>query len=292
MKRFSQWLATAAVTAGLLGAAFIGPAQAAAPKAAPATRRGGETPVVIFIKRNMPRLPGIDAPQAQPQRAPSGGDPTPAPQAQGKTIYLDPGHGSSDVGAVHKDANGNVDLMERDANLAIALKLADMLRQKGHNVVLTRTDSQAPAMERGTPADLQARADKANRAGADIFVSIHNNGSANTALKGTETFYCADRANSADSQRLAKLVQNGFIANLAKAGYETVDRGAKDDSYIGHYAVLGEDNLARPTQMPAIIGESLFVSNEQDAAQLKRPEIQTAIAKGYFDGIMAYFNNA
>ncbi len=51
--------------------------------------------------------------------------------------------------------------------------------------------------------------------------------------------------------------------------------------------VLGP-RIARPTRRVAILGESLFMTNDADAAQLARPEIRQAIAQGYADGIRAY----
>lgn len=214
----------------------------------------------------------------------------PAPQAKGKLIVIDPGHGGSDPGALHQAGNGQADVTEEDANLAIALKLADMLRADGYEVRVTRsTDTELVPGSKA--ADLQKRVDIANEANADLLISIHHNAAANKSARGTEVWYCADRPFSADGERLAKAVDEAIVRNLRAAGYETVDHGVKDDSKAGHFAITGP-NLARPSKMPSIIGEALYITNDQDAAQLKRPEGIEALARGYFEGIKAYFGDA
>ncbi|HOQ98730.1 MAG TPA: N-acetylmuramoyl-L-alanine amidase [Anaerolineae bacterium] len=212
-----------------------------------------------------------------------------APQTKGKLIFIDPGHGSSDVGAVH-ETNGKVDLTERDVNLDVANRLARMLREAGYDVQMSRDDASAlvPGQE---AADLQARVDKANKANADLLISVHNNGLDNKATRGTEVWYCSDRPFDARNETLAKATQKALVSNLREAGYNTLDRGIKDDKIMGHFAVNGP-NLARPSKMPSITGEPLFITNDQDAAQLAKPEIREAIARGYFQGIQEFYSNA
>ncbi|MDI7276082.1 MAG: N-acetylmuramoyl-L-alanine amidase, partial [Anaerolineae bacterium] len=114
-----------------------------------------------------------------------------APAAKGKLIYIDPGHGGSDPGAVHKADGGQVDVAEEDANLAISLKLADMLRADGYDVQLTRT-SDSEVVPGSKAADLQKRVDMANEAGADLLISVHHNAAGNESARGTEVWYCGD----------------------------------------------------------------------------------------------------
>ncbi len=214
----------------------------------------------------------------------------PAPQAKGKLIVIDPGHGGSDPGALHQSGNGQADVTEEDANLAVALRLADMLRADGYEVQLTRsTDTEVVPGSKA--ADLQKRVDIANEAGADVLISVHHNAAANKSARGTEVWYCSDRPFGAENERLAKAVNEALVRNLREAGYDTVDLGVKDDSKAGHFAITGP-NLARPSEMPSIIGEALYITNDQDAAQLKRPEGIEALARGYFEGIKVYFGDA
>ncbi len=184
-------------------------------------------------------------------------------------------------------SGGVVDLTEEDVNLDVALRLAEMLRQDGYRVRLTRSSDQSLAA--GKAADLQARVDVANQAGADVFVSIHHNGSVNRAERGTEVYYCSHRPYADANRRLALLAQEAIVRNLRQAGHDVVDRGAKDDIIRGHLALLGPRNLPRPSRMPAIIGEALFMTNDADAAALMRPEIREAIARGYFEALKSYF---
>lgn len=278
MNRIKHFVAAATVSAGLLIQAAIIPTtilrpSTASPPAPAATTTAMAAPVAAAPEQNTAPAPAT----------------APVPKPTGKVIYIDAGHGGRDAGAVHEDANGRVDLTEKEVNLAIALKLADMLRQEGYTVRMARTDDTTPGGS--TAADLQARVDQANKAGADLFVSIHNDSSANRSVRGTSVYYCSDRPFSADSQRLATLVNNALTANLQKAGYNAPNHGVKDDEAMGHFAVLAPANLDRASKMPGILGESLYMSNDQDAAQLRKPEVQEAIARGYFEGIHTYFGN-
>lgn len=280
MKQFSQWLLSALLSLGLATQVAATPLRAAAPaeaaKPQPAVEQQGQTPV----GNNMIMFASAADAEAAVQ-----------PQPKGKLIYIDPGHGSSDVGAVHKGPDGQADLLERDVALDVAQQLADMLRREGYDVALTRTAENRPLPNGSQGADLQARVDMANKANADLLISVHFNGLDNKNTRGTEVWYCSDRPFSGDNERLATLVQESLVRNLRDAGYDTVDRGIKDDAKMGHFAVNGP-HISRPSQMPGIIGEPLFMTNDEDAAQLKRPEVRTALAKGYFEGVKAYFESA
>jgi len=230
------------------------------------------------------------------QTQPAGGGAADAAEAgpvapKGKLIVIDPGHGGSDPGAVHKAANGETDIKEEDATLAVAQKLADMLRADGYDVSLTRTEDANVAPGGAKVADLQARVDTANKNEADLLVSVHFNGLQNHDTRGTEVWYCGDRPFAGENMKLATAVQEALVRNLNQAGYETAARGIKDDAKMGHFAINGP-HIARPSNMPGLIGEALFMTNDQDAAQLQRPEIQDTLARGYFEGIKGYFGDA
>ncbi|MCL6445467.1 MAG: N-acetylmuramoyl-L-alanine amidase, partial [Alicyclobacillus sp.] len=113
----------------------------------------------------------------------------------------------------------SVDADLATANLAVALRLADLLRADGYDVRLMRTDDGAVRLSEA--ASLQARADRANEAGADLFISVHHNGSDNRTLRGTEVYYCAHRSFGDDNRRLAQAVLDGIVRNLRQAGYDT-----------------------------------------------------------------------
>ncbi|MBI2887185.1 MAG: N-acetylmuramoyl-L-alanine amidase [Chloroflexi bacterium] len=220
-----------------------------------------------------------------------------------KLVALDPGHGGLEVGA----AQGR--LAEKILNLQIALHLRSLLEAEGFQVVLTREadqrafnlpESQSLSPNNPTRADLQGRVDLANAAGADIFVSIHNNGSSNPSEAGTEVWYAPDRPFGDKNWLLAREVLAGLVEELKAAGYVTANRGLKNGSQFRLFRdrvfplfVLGnprtEPRVTRATQMPGILGESLFLSNGYEASVLAQEHIQVAIARGYLRGITRYF---
>ncbi len=220
-----------------------------------------------------------------------------------RVVALDPGHGGPEVGA----ANGSQ--AEKSINLAIAQHLKTLLEEDGYLVVLTREDEgraftfpENPAgTSRGsTRGDLQARIDIANAAKADIFVSIHNNGSSNTEEAGTEVWFAPDRPFGEQSSVLAEEVLDGIITELSAAGYASPNRGLKNGSRFRVFRnrvfplfVLGKPREApratRATEMPGILGESLFLSNPYEASLLAQDKIRLAIASGYQRGINRYF---
>lgn len=204
-------------------------------------------------------------------------------------VFIDPGHGGPDAGAVHVGPGGEVDLLEKDVDLDISLRLAALLEAAGHEVLLARSEDRGLTPAQTGRQELYARVDMANEAGADLFISVHNNGHSDRSQRGTEVYYCSARPYSDENKRLAIAVQAALVEALRRAGYETVDRAIHDDIevYRGHMGVLGP-RISRPTRMVAVLGESLFVTNDADAAQLARPEIRQAIAEGYAEGIRAY----
>ena len=217
-------------------------------------------------------------------------------------ITLDAGHGGTEIGTSHVFADGTV-LAEKDLNLRVMLRVRDLLRQAGFQVVTTRTtDSQVNADKKDLTGDgkvtlsddLQARIDIANNSGSDIFVSIHFNGTADPNIKGTYIFYDPDRPYADRSKALADIVDASVTKALKDAGYTSVDHGStRDTNVLGgdHYYLLSPktDVVPRPSNMPAIIGEGLFLTNEDDANALRNDNVIEAIARGYVEGIKAYF---
>lgn len=214
---------------------------------------------------------------------------------------MDAGHGGADVGAVHAAANGTADLVEKELNLDVAKRLGALLTASGYNVVQGRlTDSAAAgapgrADRASVRLDMQARVSMADAAQADLFIDIHHNGFGDKAASGAETYYCADRPFAAKSKLLAQLAVDSIVKELANIGYQAVNRGIHDDFGVlragYHYFVLGP-SAQRPTDMPGIIGEALFVTNDADAAILRSDSGRQAIARGYFQAIRAYFEAA
>lgn len=217
------------------------------------------------------------------------------------TVAIEAGHGGpSWFGAVGYDADGNR-LIEKDLALDTALRLDDLLREAGFQTLLLRdgdftlTPFDSADYRPNMIAETQARVDAANGARADVLVSIHFNGSVYAALRGTETYYNPDRSFGAESFALASFVQSELLAALADLGHDVIDRGVRNDAEVGgdpenaHSYLLGTNDGFRPSLMPGIISEALFLSNPDDAARAAEEETRQRLAEAYRDGIAAYF---
>lgn len=194
------------------------------------------------------------------------GDTIESARLVGKTICIDPGHGGSDSGAV-----GGTGTKERDNTLAIALLLRDRLEKNGACIVMTR-DSDKDVAFPGASADeeLGARVDAANEAGADIFLSIHNDSFTSSSASGTTTYHYGD----AESVRLAGLIQKCLVEELG-----TKDRGARFASFY----------VIRYTDMPAVLVEVAFISNPEEEVLLASVDGRFKAAESIFQGIVKYF---
>lgn len=217
-------------------------------------------------------------------------------------VALDPGHGGKEIGASFTFPDGTV-LAEKNLTLLVGLKLQKLLGEGGFDVVMTRiADRGLNEPPRDVTGDdkialadeLQARVDLANSIGADLFLSLHFNGTVSPASRGTQTFFSDGRPQTERSRVLADLVDTNLIKSLAEAGYTSLDRRASSDSSLlgggSHYYLLGpqSDIIKRPSAMPAIIAEALYLTNPDDAAALRQDRILEALAKGYADAIKQY----
>lgn len=233
------------------------------------------------------------------------GTPLATATPQPKVVALDPGHGGPESGSVGVAPSGEP-LAEKDVNLQIARKLRDRLTAAGIRVVLTRDcdcaadpEYKGGGYQGGVNRDLQARVNIANEAKADLFLSIHNNGSANASVSGTEVWYNRDRPFADRNLVFATLVHDDLLAAIRGLGHSVVDRGIRDDSEFRIFRgqafnlyVLGPGTGSRPhpaTQMPSALGESLFLTNPREVALLSQERTLDAIAEGYAQAILEYF---
>lgn len=177
-------------------------------------------------------------------------------------IFIDPGHGGPDPGAV---GNG---VTEEYVNLNVSLELARLLRDAGFNVKIYRTTSDENVLQNKN-ADLSNRAQSANTWGADYFISIHTNSSENTSAQGVEAYVY--RLGGA-SERLAKSITKGVADELGSR-----NRGVMR----ANFAVL------KRTNMPAVLVELGYLTNPTEALNLNSPAWQRAAARGIFNGIIA-----
>lgn len=187
----------------------------------------------------------------------------------GKKITIDPGHGGSDSGAI-----GPTGVCEKDPTLRIGLNLAEMLKQSGAKVYITRkTDTDVAPQPATDVEELQARVDVANKTDSDIFVSIHLDSFTSPSAQGTTGYYYVN--GSSNSERLARYIKEGVIEQIG-----TYDRGTKTSNFY----------VVKHTQMPATLLEVAFVSNPKEEAILKSDDGVKKSAQGIFNGIVRYFS--
>jgi N-acetylmuramoyl-L-alanine amidase len=173
-------------------------------------------------------------------------------------VTIDPGHGGRDPGAV-----GIGGLRETDIVLEVGLQVADLLKQHGVEVILTRRDERE--------IDLEPRVAAANRADADLFVSIHANAISMSRpdVNGVETYFYRSGA----AEEFATIMQ----ASLLDAT-DMNSRGVKEARFF----------VLRRTSMPAILVELGFVTGAEDAPRLADSEFRELLAQAVTRGILHY----
>jgi N-acetylmuramoyl-L-alanine amidase len=213
-------------------------------------------------------------------------------------IVIDAGHGGHDPGAKVRG------LTEAALVLDIAQRLEQLLRaQPGVEVIQTRRAD--------TYVSLEERTEIANRAGADLFISIHANASTNPRTRGVETYVLnfaanpeaeaiAARENAGtartmrqlpdivkaialnnkvdESRELARFVQDSLHAQLRKGDKTLRNLGVKQAPFM---VLVG-------ATMPAILTEVAFVTNSQDAPLLRSPKYRQDVAEALLRGVTRY----
>jgi N-acetylmuramoyl-L-alanine amidase len=217
------------------------------------------------------------------------------------TVVIDAGHGGDDQGA-----RGPRGLLEKDIVLDVARRLAGKLREAGVRVVLTREGDRFVGLEERTSI--------ANDARADLFVSIHANGSDARAARGIETFFVSLDASDEAARRLAAEENQAFAAagKPAEAGGDPLlailgDMIATEhlvDSQEFARLVLGEllttgGAVSRGVkqapfvvlmgvQMPAALVEIGFITNAREEQALAAPAERERIAAGIADAVREF----
>lgn len=196
------------------------------------------------------------------------------------TIFLDPGHGGSDPGAV---GNG---MKEKDIVLEVGLEARKLFEKTPYRVLMTRDSDTNNLTANGknvtTSSSLTMRADFANsnkRTENDIYISIHVNAGGGT---GTETYVFKTTSKldgynyDKESKALATYIQKRLVEYM---GFR--DRGVKQ----ANYAVL------RLTNMPSVLVELGFIDNSSDAAKLKQKYYRQQAAKAIYHGTLDYYGS-
>lgn len=208
-------------------------------------------------------------------------------------VVLDAGHGGWDLGTV-----GRRGLLEKDLVLDIVERAGKLMEDRlGAEVIYTRKDDNYLALEK--------RAEIANLAQAQLFVSVHANYSDYPSARGVETYYSntyssvkartdeADQSTALhnidwtkidirekvhESRRIATSVQRALYGMLASKNPGLPNRGVKE----AHYVVL------TGTSMPAVLAEVSFVSSPTDENNLQSSTYRQKIAEALYSGIARY----
>lgn len=196
-------------------------------------------------------------------------------------VYLDPGHGGFDSGAVAGS------LVEAKVNLSIALAAAERLRAAGVEVKMSRTGDSVPG--KNAKSELVRRTNEANSWGAHAYVSIHCNYLGTGKASGIETY--VQQASSL-SQDLGRRIQAALVAatGLPDRGVRTRDL---DD---GKTYLLGQDpdkdadyfHVLRESKMPAVLIECGFLDHPTDGALLGKPDGQKRIGCTIADAVLGW----
>jgi N-acetylmuramoyl-L-alanine amidase len=217
-------------------------------------------------------------------------------------IVVDAGHGGHDSGTL-----GPGGIEEKDVVLDVALRLGKLLKQRlGADVIYTRDDD--------TFIPLETRTAIANKAQADLFISVHANSSSDPSARGVETYYLnfttsadalevAARENAVSDQSIHQLsdlvkkitlqdkisesrefafdVQQSLYSGLEDGNAGLKDRGVKKAPFV---VLIGAN-------MPSILAEISFLTNPDDAHELRDPEYRERIAESLYRGVSRYVSS-
>jgi N-acetylmuramoyl-L-alanine amidase len=216
-------------------------------------------------------------------------------------IVVDAGHGGHDSGTLGPDG-----IQEKDIVLDVALRVGKLLTQQlGADVIYTRDDD--------TFIPLETRTAIANKSQADLFLSIHANSSRDASARGVETYYLnftaspdalevAARENAVSQQSVHELsdlvkkitlkdkieesrefavdVQSSLYDGLQKGNPGLKDRGVKKAPFV---VLIGAN-------MPSILAEISFLTNPDDAHELRDPDYRQRIAESIYRGVAKYIS--
>src|SRR5579875_628771 len=218
-------------------------------------------------------------------------------------VVIDPGHGGFDPGT--RAANG---LLEKDLALTLSRKLAVALKQRGVRTLLTRDDDRY--------LSLPARTAIADRAGADLFVSIHLNWSPNPNAAGLQVYYLNNTTDRA-TLRLARMENRGQDTVPANGGLDYILSDLRQEYKATQSSALATGMEAAAVDrlraqfgpeihglgahrgsfyvlvgaaMPAVLVEGGFLSNSRETAHLMDPTYQQALVDGLAQTIVQYLN--
>lgn len=184
-----------------------------------------------------------------------------APISRAIKIFLDPGHGGHDPGAVDGTQDDALYTEEKSINLAIALQLRAALLRCGFEVMMSRTGDTYPTLDE--------RAAMANSWGADALICMHSNAATATTPRGIEVFYGTD----ADKALADKIYPH------LEAVSPWSDRGVKLRDTL---------RVLAGATMPAALIEYGFITNPQEEAVLVNAAYQIRMAEATCSGVLSW----
>lgn len=189
-----------------------------------------------------------------------------------KIVVIDVGHGGFDPGKVSAD-----NLLEKDINLAIALRLKAYLEAQDCQVYLTREEDCSlsdPDAKNKKQSDMHNRVTFVEELQPELMISIHQNSFSTTKEHGAQTFYYHT---SDSSHLLAECVQKSLIESVDP---DNTRQEKSNDSYY----------ILKNVSCPAIIVECGFLSNPTESALLNTDIYQDKIAYAISKGVRTYLN--
>ncbi len=276
----------------------VGSSRQAEVAAGPATGSGSS----LNARKGKKGVAAVDPPAPARAAVPTADGETSLVRALGLKvgrIVIDAGHGGHDSGTLGVDG-----LEEKDVVLDVALRLGKLLHDRlGAEIIYTRSDD--------TFIPLETRTAIANKAQADLFLSIHANSSSEASARGVETYYLnftsqpdalevAARENAVSDQSIHQLsdlvkkialkekidesrefasdVETSLYGGLQKGNAGLKNRGVKKAPFV---VLIGAN-------MPSILAEISFVTNPRDARQLREPDYRERVAESLYKGVAKY----
>ncbi|MCW5316975.1 AMIN domain-containing protein [Nostoc sp. KVJ3] len=223
----------------------------------------GSRRVVTLPGRTSFGLPGLPPPNRGPFPDPNNPNPQPQFQPQRRVtngrvvVIIDPGHGGKDSGAL-----GIGGAREKDVILPIGKRLGEILQQHGIQVILTRDSDYF--------VTLPGRVQLAERANADVFVSIHANsaGASRPDVNGLEVYYYDS------GLELARVVRSSILQSIGTLK----DRGVRRARFY----------VLRKSSMPSILVETGYMTGREDMARLRTSAYQNQMAEAIARGVLQY----
>lgn len=222
-----------------------------------------------------------------------------------RTIVIDPGHGGLETGA-----KGKFGALEKDVTLAISLKLKEIIEKNlAFRVFLTR--------DMDTDVSLENRSALANNHKAELFISIHANGSVRKNARGSETYFLSLNATDEESRRLAYMENASgrldgqieqenqddvklILWDLAQSAYLKQSSQLAENIQVGLNELLGTRDrgvkqapfkVLTGVACPAVLVEIAFISNPEEEQELGSEEFQNNVARAIYLSLLEYFKS-